>query len=398
MPSPSSSPSSATLSVAVVAAASIISTVSALSVAYWWHQRTVTQVHQEWQSLRQEERTGRIRAEVKLRTLVKEQQQLKQQQQSSVSNTEQSSTNSKKKTTSMHLESIGVVVSPYTKRMGTPRQGALVPSSRGRIHFSCPAVALDGIAAYSHLWVVFEFHANTNVRHTRNKIRPPRADGKVGTLATRSPHRPNALGLSLVAIEKWDAVSRELHISGLDLVHHTPVYDVKPFVPWDLPGYRGPALAGTAVPAVLKTPAWVQQDDALARVEFCDAALVQLQDMVQAGRLAPLYTASVAGFGAVRRTLQEVLAQDPRSSHKGLKENARGSQSGDADATYKLIFGQTQVEFIVVDMPAADNDDEDDGDGDSNTAGLVQVVAVRPVDFDPEDYVDGVPLISSSAR
>jgi hypothetical protein len=106
----------------------------------------------------------------------------------------------------------------------------------------------------------------------------------------------------------------------------------------------------------------------------------------------------VAGFGAVRRTLQEVLAQDPRSSHKGLKENARGSQSGDADATYKLIFGQTQVEFNVVDMPAADNDDEDDGDGDSNTAGLVQVVAVRPVDFDPEDYVDGVPLISSSAR
>lgn len=244
---------------------------------------------------------------------------------------------------------------------------------------------MDGIDEYSHLWVIFEFHANTNVSNQKSKIRPPRADYKVGTLATRSPHRPNALGLSLVVVEKWDPATRELHISGLDLVNGTPVYDVKPCVPWDLPGYRGgPSSSsssaagvqeGTQVPAVLRTAAWVQQDDALAQVEFLDKALESLAEMVEAGRLAPLYTTGSDGRIAARRTLQEVLAQDPRSSHKGLKDNARGSQS--VGSTYKLIFCQCQVEFVV----ASDK---------------VQVVAITPVDFDPEDYVDGVPLISGT--
>jgi tRNA-Thr(GGU) m(6)t(6)A37 methyltransferase TsaA len=377
-----------------------------------------------WQSLRQEDRTGRIRAEVRLRTLVKQQQQQQQsskgndnesnneantqstsatstsnttnpQNQSSIQN--KNNKNKKKDTavTHMHMQSIGMIVSPYTKRMGTPRQGALVPTSRGRIQFTCQAPALDAIDKYSHVWIVFEFHANTNVVHQRSKIRPPRAPGKVGTLATRSPHRPNALGLSLVVVDKWDVANRELHISGLDLVHGTPVYDIKPCVPWDIPGYRGPnATGGTAVPSCLKTPDWVQQDDALARVEFRATADTGLQHMVSNGRLAPLYTGKKGsdGLAAARQTLREVLAQDPRSSHKGVKENARGSTvnksvsgNGGGDDTgtgttapYKLIFGQCQVEFVVT----PDN--------------VVEVVDVTPIDFDPDTYVDGVPLISGT--
>jgi tRNA-Thr(GGU) m(6)t(6)A37 methyltransferase TsaA len=368
----------------VIAATALLSTATACSAAYWWHRQEIARQKQTWQSHRQEERTGRIRAEVRLRTLVKDQQQQQQQQQQSNNPVKKkpsgggdSSKNNKKSTVSMNMQSIGVVISPYTKRMGTPRQGALVPSSRGRIKFTCPAAALDGMDGYSHLWVIFEFHANTNVNNQRSKIRPPRADTKVGTLATRSPHRPNALGLSLVVVEKWDAATNELHISGLDLVNGTPVYDVKPCVMWDIPGYRGPnENEGTAVPSVLRMPDWVQQDDALARVEFREAALDDLQAMVEAGRLAPLYTTGSDGLVAARRTLQEVLAQDPRSSHKGLKGNARGSQSAD-DTTYKLILGQVQVEFVVL---------ED----------KVEVVTVTAVDFDPDVYVDGVPLISGT--
>jgi tRNA-Thr(GGU) m(6)t(6)A37 methyltransferase TsaA len=375
---------------------------------------------QTWQSLRQEERTGRIRAEVKLRTLVKKQQQQQSNTSDSVqketsngndkedvpSNNNSNKSSNKKNNKNdgndnnknkklnvpvlhMHMQSIGMIVSPYTKRMGTPRQGALVPTSRGRIQFSCQTAALEYIDSYSHVWVVFEFHANTNTANVRSKIRPPRAAHKVGTLATRSPHRPNALGLSLVVVEKWDAANRELHISGLDLVHGTPVYDIKPCVPWDIPGYCGPnAATGTSVPACLKTPDWVQQDDALAKVDFLSAAVTSLQTMVAHGRLAPLYTVDNDGVAAAQQTLSEVLAQDPRSSHKGIKENARGSSESSSTATasgtaaaapYKLIFGQCQVEFVVT----QDN--------------VVEVVAVTPIDFAAEDYVDGVPLISGTA-
>jgi tRNA-Thr(GGU) m(6)t(6)A37 methyltransferase TsaA len=403
-------PSSSSFLVPAIATTVLVvsGTISACSAAwYWWHQQQMAVQRETWQSLRQEERTGRIRAEVKLRTLVKKQQQQQQQQSNdsvqketngndgddkkdiNTSNSNKNKKNSKNDGNDnnknkklnvpvlhMHMQSIGTIISPYTKRMGTPRQGALVPTSRGRIQFSCQTAALDYIDSYSHVWVVFEFHANTNTNNVRSKIRPPRAAHKVGTLATRSPHRPNALGLSLVVVDRWDAVSRELHISGLDLVHGTPVYDIKPCVPWDIPGYRGPNMeSGTSVPACLKTPDWVQQDDALAKVEFRETAVDSLQTMVAHGRLAPLYTTENDGVVAARQTLSEVLAQDPRSSHKGIKENARGSTTA---APYNLIFGQCQVDFVVT----QDN--------------VVEVVAVTPIDFAAEDYVDGVPLISGT--
>ena len=126
------------------------------------------------------------------------------------------------------MHSIGTTVSPYTKRMGTPRQPQLVPSSRGYIELTIPPDSCAGMEKYSHCWILFEFHANTNTKASRKtKIRPPRGMGeKVGQLATRSPHRPNCIGLSLVCIEKWDTKKRQLHVSGLDLVNGTPVYDI----------------------------------------------------------------------------------------------------------------------------------------------------------------------------
>jgi tRNA-Thr(GGU) m(6)t(6)A37 methyltransferase TsaA len=337
------------------------SSLATVVVTSWYWQRQSQKALALAEARRTEERTGRIRAEVKLRQRTKEQQQRQQHLKQETTET----ANSGK--TTMLLRSIGRVTSPYTKRMGTPRQPQLVPSSRGLIVFTCPAAALDGIQEYSHLWILFEFHANTTVAgaSTKTKIRPPRAGGKkVGQLATRSPHRPNCLGLSLVQIESWDAANSCLYIRGLDFVHGTPVYDVKPCVPWDVP------TAGS-----LRVPAWVSQADSLAQVRWTDEAAQSLVQLVTANRLAPLYTTLNQGVDAARQTLNEILAQDPRSSHKGLKVNARGSTVAGQQA-YNLVFGQTQIFFRVV-----------------GSQGLVQVEALREIDFDPDNFVDGVPLL-----
>lgn len=132
-------------------------------------------------------------------------------------------------TFNMNLKCIGSVVSPFTKRIGTPRQGALVPHGRGFIDLSskvAPMETLQGIEAYSHAWIIFQFHANTDFQGSgKTKVRPPRAKGeKIGQMATRSPHRPNPIGLSLVKIDGIDYKKKRLFISGLDLVNGTPVY------------------------------------------------------------------------------------------------------------------------------------------------------------------------------
>lgn len=128
----------------------------------------------------------------------------------------------------LKLKCIGTIVSPFTKRMGTPRQGALAMSARGYVQLitkNCHEETIDGLDAYSHCWILFSFHANTNIDNKKAKVRPPRGGGvRVGQLATRSPHRPNNIGLSLVKVDKVDKVNRRLYITALDLVNGTPVY------------------------------------------------------------------------------------------------------------------------------------------------------------------------------
>lgn len=339
-----------------------------MALGYWIHRRTVEQLAVAAEERRREERTGRIRAELKLRTLWKEKEAMGTQ------STCITTTNEESDRRKMVLQCIGTIVSPYTKRMGTPRQGSLVPSSRAFIELHIPTEALDGIDAYSHLWVVFGFHANTNAFHKKTKVRPPRAQGnqRVGQLATRSPHRPNPLGLSLVKVEQLDVKAKRLHLSGIDIVNGTPVYDIKPCVPWDIPGYRQSRDNSKPI-SHLRVPEWVDQEDVIETVKFTDQAQESLFALVNEGRLEPLYDKE--DCQAVKAALDEILAQDPRSSHKGLKTNKRGTQ--DEDHTYKLLFGKVQVEFQVLSRG-------------------VRVVDVVAVDFDEDAYVEGIPLISES--
>lgn len=146
------------------------------------------------------------------------------------------------------FEPIAFVRSPFSGKFGVPRQPSLVQSAKGLIKFkNDPDIktALKAMEQFTHLWVVFVFHAHGG-RNWKPSIRPPRLGGrqKVGVLASRSPHRPNPLGLSVVGIEKvdLDAVDGpEISIAGLDLLDGTPVLDVKPYIPYadHIPGAKG---------------------------------------------------------------------------------------------------------------------------------------------------------------
>ena len=224
------------LTISIVAAASTL--IAAIFARR--HQHVLAQLS-KLEETRVAERKGRIRAEMKLRTHLKN-----DAAQNDSINSEEGGDNKAKSDESsspkhnLFLHCIGTVVSPYTKRMGTPRQGALVPSGRGFIQLRIPLECVEGLELYSHAWILFTFHANTDtpvaikktadgdaqaLNLTKTKIRPPRGNGiKVGMLATRSPHRPNNIGLSLVQVVKIDKKEKRLHIAAFDLVHGTPVY------------------------------------------------------------------------------------------------------------------------------------------------------------------------------
>jgi len=329
--------------------------------AYLYHIRVIDKLKRKTAhetAQRQAERKGRIRAEVKLRTLTKE----AHKKENACSDNPKSEEGNM---LDLELKCIGTIVSPFTKRMGTPRQGALAPNARGFVQLSCHEETIDGMDSYSHCWIIFSFHANTNNpgSNKKAKVRPPRAGGvKVGQLATRSPHRPNNIGLSLVKVDCVDKKTRRLYISALDLVNGTPVYDIKPYVPWDVAGFSGAFHDGLGI----KVPEWVRQDDELQSVTFSTEAQESLNFYLLRGYLAPLYTADNGGYDAARKSIMDVLAQDPR----GVKK--RGSSSND---TYRLIFCSVEIEFVV-------------------SATSVEVVGVNCLDFDKATtYVDGVPLI-----
>lgn len=136
------------------------------------------------------------------------------------------------------FEPIAVVRSCFKEKFGIPRQGILIPEAMATIEFLSPfgqPDALRGIEAYSHLWIVFVFHANPAGRF-KATVRPPRLGGnrRIGVFASRSGFRPNPIGLSLVALERVYHQKERLYLDvrGADLLDGTPVLDIKPYLPW----------------------------------------------------------------------------------------------------------------------------------------------------------------------
>ncbi len=133
-------------------------------------------------------------------------------------------------------EVIGLIESPYREKFGIPRQPGLVAAEGGlrMLPDYAEPTMFEGLDGFSHLWLTFVFHANV-AQGWRARVRPPRLGGndRVGVFASRSPFRPNHLGLSVVELLEvviGDGVY--LRLSGLDLLDGTPVLDIKPYVPY----------------------------------------------------------------------------------------------------------------------------------------------------------------------
>ena len=135
------------------------------------------------------------------------------------------------------MKKIAWIETDFREKFGIPRQAGLVPQLRGRIVFE-PEYrdpnAFKGLDEYSHIWLLWEF--SEAVRDTWSPtVLPPRLGGKthMGVFATRSPFRPNPIGLSCVALEKVEIDPKDgpvLYVAGADLMNGTPIYDIKPYL------------------------------------------------------------------------------------------------------------------------------------------------------------------------
>ncbi|MBR5420843.1 MAG: tRNA (N6-threonylcarbamoyladenosine(37)-N6)-methyltransferase TrmO [Lachnospiraceae bacterium] len=138
----------------------------------------------------------------------------------------------------MQIEAIAHIHTSFPEKFGIPRQSGLVPEAEGRIVFA-PKYrqpdALRGIEEYSHLWLLWDFSEN-HKKDWAATVAPPRLGGRErrGVFATRSPFRPNPLGLSCVELKA--VLSEEegpvLLVSGVDMLDGTPIYDIKPYLPY----------------------------------------------------------------------------------------------------------------------------------------------------------------------
>lgn len=161
----------------------------------------------------------------------------------------------------MEIEPIAFLRTCFGEKFAVPRQPGLCPSAWGALEFLPPYRSVDavrGLEGFSHVWLIFGFH-KTAGEGWHPTVRPPRLGGneRVGVFASRSTFRPNGLGLSLVKMDRiaWETEDGMqppvLHVSGIDLVDGTPIYDVKPYLPYAeaLPDAKG-GYAGNPIQRV----------------------------------------------------------------------------------------------------------------------------------------------------
>lgn len=135
----------------------------------------------------------------------------------------------------MTVEPVAYYHGGFSSKFGIPRQSGLVPGISGRVVFKEPfgrEEYLRGLEGFGMVWLIWGFSASGPSRSAT--VRPPRLGGneRLGVWATRSPFRPNPIGLSAVKILSVDAAQGEIHVGGADLMDGTPIYDVKPYVPY----------------------------------------------------------------------------------------------------------------------------------------------------------------------
>ena len=137
----------------------------------------------------------------------------------------------------MNIEPIAKIVTDFDSKFGIPRQSGIVKNLSGTVVFEKKyrnPDAIRGIEGFSHLWLIWGFSENMDKEYSPT-VRPPKLGGneRMGVFATRSPFRPNHLGLSSVKLEKVEFTEKYgyvLQVSGADMVNGTPIYDIKPYL------------------------------------------------------------------------------------------------------------------------------------------------------------------------
>lgn len=231
------------------------------------------------------------------------------------------------------FQPIGIIHSCFKDKFGVPRQPGLVKGARGELELFPPydrAEAVVGLESFSHLWITFVFHLSIE-DEMRLSVRPPRLGGnrKMGVFATRSTHRPNPIGLSVVALEgiRQHEGRTRLLLSGLDLVEGTPVLDIKPYLPY--------------VDAVADARAGYAQESPLVslRLSFTERAREECLR----------YEQKWPGLAAL---IEAVLCLDPRPAYKRDAEPERvfGVRLYDLDVRWRVLE-EGQAEVVELRLP-----------------------------------------------
>lgn len=212
------------------------------------------------------------------------------------------------------VKPIATMHSDFPTKFGIPRQSGLVDSLRSTIVFE-PEYrnpdALRGLEEFSHLWIIWQFSEAVRQEWSPT-VRPPRLGGntRMGVFATRSPFRPNSIGLScvkLIGLEQTEDCGIVIHVAGADLMNGTPIFDIKPYIPYS--DAHPDALGGFTDTA----------GDFLLKVDFP----ARLLDMIPANK---------------QTALMDVLSHDPRPSYQQ-----------DSDRIYGLCFAGFDIRFTVKD-------------------------------------------------
>ncbi len=136
-------------------------------------------------------------------------------------------TSCKIKNDMIKYEPIGYFETEYTMQSGAPRQGMLIENSKGIIYLKEEYVkGLDYLSSFEYIWVIYHF---SEAKGWESDVNPPDSDHSFGVFATRSPRRPNPIGLSLIKLEKIEG--NKLYVSNVDAFNGTPVLDIKPYLP-----------------------------------------------------------------------------------------------------------------------------------------------------------------------
>ncbi len=233
------------------------------------------------------------------------------------------------------LNVIGYVRSCFKEKFGVPRQSGLVPSSPAVLEFVAPydlIESFDGLEGVSHLWLQFIFHLSLD-EPWRTKVRPPRLGGnkRTGVFATRSPVRPNPIGLSVVKLDKIVKKDNglQLLISGADLVDGTPVLDIKPYVPY------ADCISDARNDLAEASPHVIQ-------VSFSEKSEAQISFYSKAHSMD------------IRELVEQVLQQDPRPAyHKTDVTRIYGMRLLDFDLKWRYRFEKNIDMIEVLDLVKA---------------------------------------------